>query len=233
MSLLEKNSVLKSMYETGLAVDGSPMHSHLPQSYAEALFQAVLSERPITVVEVGMAMGTSSLAILSALRETGGGRLVSIDPMQTSGWNGRGVAAIAAAGLADRHELIEDFDYRALPRLLDSGLQIDFAYIDGWHTFDYTLLDWWYIDRMLPARGVVVFNDCSWPAVDKAIRFVQTHRKYEEMDVGLPRVLTPKGDWLDQVKRRLPGGEPRRRSEDRYFRKKEAWEPSWDFFAPF
>jgi len=41
----------------------------------------------------------------------------------------------------------EDFDFKVLPRLLESGKKIDFAYIDGWHTFDYTLLDWCYIDR--------------------------------------------------------------------------------------
>ena len=134
-----------------------------------------------------MAFGVSSLAILAALREIGqDGKLISIDPGQSTGWQGCGRTAVARAGLSSRHELIEDYDYNALPRLLTSGLRIDFAYIDGWHTFDYSLLDWWYVDRMLPAGGVVGFNDCGWPAVEKAIRFVMTHRKYEELDVGLP-----------------------------------------------
>lgn len=233
MRLLDQCPILKSMYETGLSADGSPLHSHLPQNYAEAIFQVVLRERPQTVLEVGMAMGTSSLAILSALRAIGSGRLISIDPMQSTGWESKGLSAIKTAGLASQHELIEEYDYLALPRLLESSLKIDFAYIDGWHTFDYTLLDWFYIDRMLPAGGIVVFNDCSWPAVDKAISFVLSHRKYAEMDVGLPKVLTPKGSVAERIRRKLPGGQPRRRSEDRYFRKIEYWEPSWDFFAPF
>lgn len=32
----------------------------------------------------------------------------------------------------------------------------------GWHTFDHTLLAWWYVDKMLPAGGIVGFNDCDW-----------------------------------------------------------------------
>jgi len=68
----------------------------------------------------------------------------------------------AKASLSDRHELIEEYDYDALPRLRASGLRVDFAYLDGWHTFDHTLLAWWYVDKMLPAGGIVGFNDCDW-----------------------------------------------------------------------
>ena len=98
---------------------------------------------------------------------------------------------------------------------------------------EYTLLAFWYIDRMLNVRGIVAFNDCNWPAVDKAINFVLTHRRYAEIDVGLPITLSEKGDWWTRLRRMLPGGQPRLRGEDRYFRKLEHWEPRWDFYAPF
>ncbi|MDQ3159458.1 MAG: class I SAM-dependent methyltransferase [Pseudomonadota bacterium] len=233
MGLLERNAVLKTMYDTQTSADSSgPLHSNLPQSYAEALYGVVAKERPAVALEVGMAMGTSSLAMLTALQDIGG-RLISIDPTQSTAWNGKGVAAVAKAGLSHLHDLVEDYDYAALPRLLADGTVLDFAYIDGWHTFDYTLLDWWYIDRMLKPGGIVAFNDCSWPAVDRAIRFVLTHRKYIEIHVGLPITLTPKGSHADRLLRTLTGKDPRRRVEDRYFRKTEHWEPSWDFYAQF
>lgn len=237
MQLTDLNPVLKAMYETGQAVNqegAAALHSNLPKAYAEALFGVVTRERPLVALEVGMAFGTSALAILTAMKESGHGRLISIDPAQTSGWNNSGVAAVAKAGLSGLHELIEDYDYKALPKLLDAGTAVDFAYIDGWHTFDYTLLDWWYIDRMLPVGGVVAFNDCNWPAVDRAIRFMLSHRRYAEIDVGLPVTLSRKESLTKRIGRMLTG-EPdqRRRTEDRYFRKIEDWEPSWDFYAPF
>jgi hypothetical protein len=81
--------------------------------------------------------------------------------------------------------LLEEPDFKALPCLLERGTKLDFAYIDEWHTFDYTLLDFFYIDKMLRTGGVVAFNDCGWLAVDRVLRFVQSHRKYADMDAGL------------------------------------------------
>jgi predicted O-methyltransferase YrrM len=238
--LLERCLTLREMLESRTAYtsvgEGVPLHSDIRPEYAEALYQTVLRLRPSVAIEVGMAFGVASLAILTALRDgQADGKLISIDPMQSSQWKGGGVTAVAKAGLSDRHVLFEDYDYSVLPRLLASGSRVGFAYVDGWHTFDYTLLDWWYIDKMLPVGGVVGLNDCGWPAVEKVIRFVLTHRKYTELDVG----LTPQ--FLDYTRprellRRLTHGRKEtwyRRAEDRYFAKTEDWEPKWDFFAPF
>jgi len=215
-----------------LAGDKIPVHSDIGVAHAEALYKTILETRPTTVVEVGMAFGVSSLAILTALREIGlNGKLLSIDPVQTPDWKGCGLAAIARAGLKDRHEMHEDYDYNALPKLLASGLKIEFAYIDGWHTFDYALLDWWYLDRMLRVGGIAAFNDCSWPAVEKAIDFVLSHRKYTEIDVGIPMPRRRKKELLRLLTlglKKLPPLE-----KDRYFKKDADWEPRWDFYAPF
>src|SRR5256885_7845230 len=106
------------------------------------------------------------MPILPPLRDAGGGgRLISIDPVQLSDFQGIGVENLRRSGLADRHELHNAYDYFALPKLLESGLKIDFAYIDGWHTFDYALLDFFYVDKMLRPGGVVGFNDCGYRAV--------------------------------------------------------------------
>jgi predicted O-methyltransferase YrrM len=239
--LLSRCPVLKEMLESGFVqtLEGGqvPIDSNIPLAYAETLYETVLKTRPLVVLEIGMAFGVASLAILSALRDIcQNGKLVSIDPHQTSGnWKGGGVAAVDRAALKESHKLIEDYDFNALPHLLTSGFQLDFAYIDGWHTFDYVLLDWWYLDKMLPVGGVIGFNDCGWPAIDKVIKFVLTHRKYKEMDVGLPMEFAKQGRRRELL-RRLTFGEERqwyRRAEDRYFEKVESWEPKWDFFAEF
>lgn len=241
MSKLLKNCpILGEMLDSGVTYTQEgrevPMHVYLPLSYAEALYNTVLQYQPSTVIEIGMAFGISSLAILTALKEIErGGKLYSIDPFQSQQWHDCGVAAIQRSKLQNWHELIQDYDYNALPNLLASGLKVNLAYIDGYHTFDHTLLDWWYVDRMLTVGGVVGFNDCGMPAVDKVISFLMGHRKYEELDVGLPYEPSV-GLKKQALLRYLPTANKIkyfRRAEDRYFRKIENWEPQWDFFAPF
>ena len=211
--------LIYEMFETGQARDPKGqihkfehgIHLH----YAEALYGAILKLKPRVIVEVGLACGTSSLAMLTALKEIGeGGRVISIDPGQSTQWHSCAVANIERCGFASQHRLIEDFDYNALPLLLREGCKVDFGYIDGWHTFDYTLLDFFYIDRMLRKDGAVAFNDSHFRAVHRVIKFVLSHRKYREFDVGL------RPDYGS----RLPGGSIIKRltgrsNADRYFLK--------------
>lgn len=227
--------MLKRQAGISLSGESVPLNSNISMLHAQCLFDLVLREKPKRVLEVGMAFGTSSLAILAALEQNGGeGKLTTIDPVQTKEWKGCGISAIARAGLAGRHEMIEEFDYVALPKLLARGDMLDFAYIDGWHTFDYTLIDFWYADKMLREQGIVALNDCGWPAVHKAIRFILSHRDYAELDAGLPRRYRGWGR-VQEGAARLAGRKKGfgRRSEDRYFRKQTNWEPNWDFYSPF
>jgi len=236
-ALFEKNSVLKEMLLDRRVItrDGAvkPVISAITPRYAEALHRFVLERRPNVVVEVGLAQGASSLSILTALEDIGaGGRLISIDPFQREDYGEQGLFNIERSGLAARHEWIGELDYLALPRLLASGLKVDFGYIDGWHTFDYTLLDFWYLDKMTPVGGHLAFNDCGWRAVQKAIGFLLTHRKYVEVDVGLkPSVVL--GRELIRLVTGKWGRQYKRMNQDRYFRKDEAWEPPHDFFRNF
>jgi predicted O-methyltransferase YrrM len=231
--MLRSNEVLEQIYSTGKVTSdtGESLleNSGIVREYAVALYETVRAERPTTVLEIGMAHGLSSLAILTALRDNGGeGRLISIDPNQSSTFRSIGRRNVREAGLSDRHELIEAPDFFALPELLKSGLKVDMAYIDGWHTFDYVLLDFWYTDRLLRPNGVVAFNDCGYRAIHKVIKFVLNHRKYSEMDVGLP------ADYFsNKLIGRLIRRVTKRNNADRYFRKLAEWEPNYDFFAEF
>ena len=101
------------------------------------------------------------------------------------------------------------------------------AYIDGWHTFDYVALDVFFIDKMLDVGGIVGFNDCGWPAVRKALRYLTTHRRFVEVPVGLPRhrVRSARETATNALRNRKPA--------DRYFRKLEEWEPPWTYYRRF
>ena len=71
-------------------------------------------------------------------------------------WASIGVRNVERAGFTERHTLVESFDYIALPKLLQEGARFDFAFIDGMHLFDYTLLDFFFVDVMLDVGGWVV-----------------------------------------------------------------------------
>jgi hypothetical protein len=233
MELLSKNPTLQAIFTTGKVSDFSeqewPLHSGISAEHATALYRAIKAHQPTVVIEIGMAYGISSLAILTALQEIGGDRrLISIDPGQTREWNRIGVANVHRAGLSGAHDLIESYDYLALPELVSSDLGIDFAYVDGWHTFDYTLLDFFFIDKMLRKEGIVGFNDCGYQSVHRVCTFLQTHRKYEEKDMGLKPDYRGRNLAISAARRLL-----RWSRNVRYFQKLENWEPTWNFYARF
>lgn len=225
--------VLQEMFATYTVVDDAqntyPLDSNISTANANALYRTVIKYKPQLVVEVGMAYGISSLAILTALSNVNAnGKLISIDPGQSSHFHGVGIANVRRAGYADYHTLIENYDYLALPELIQQETTIDLAYIDGWHTFDYVLLDFFYLDKMLKVGGVVAFNDCAMPAIHKVMGYVMTHRKYQEIDVGL------KPDYLSRSPIETVRRTVRRISKtDRYFQKLEDWEPNWNYWKRF
>jgi predicted O-methyltransferase YrrM len=187
------NSVLSEILRTGMTktADGSgavEVHSAISSSEGEFLQKLVRKLDPTISIEVGLAYGISALFICDALQVRNGTQHIVIDPNQHGGawgnsWDGIGIANVRRAGYADIVQLIEAPSYRALPELEQSGKRIDFAFIDGWHTFDFTLVDFFFIDRMLNIGGVVVFDDADWPAVRKICRFVKTNLAYSVVAV--------------------------------------------------
>ena len=238
--LREKCPVLHEMFESRMVTDEAGTQHELlyyvRPHFAEALYRTVLARRPSLVVETGLASGVSTLAILTALEEIGEqGRLISIDPFEARDYQNCGLVAVRRAGLADRHQHINRPSHLALPELLASNTRVDLAYIDGDHRVDFVLLDFWYLDRMLPVGGTIAFNDCQMDSVNKVIAFLRTYRRYAELDVGLPYsyVGYTRLRGLIRRLRRISAKSYFRNGSDRYFEKKEDWDPRWDFFAPF
>lgn len=229
--MLQANSVplcpiLTEMLSTGLTIlpDGSKrkVMGAISQALAMALYRAVLRERPGVVVEIGMAQGVSTIAILAALRQTGG-RLISIDPYMHSLKPGEpwpeGMAAalyaVQRGGYADIHQHIHAKSCDALPRLLTENKdQVQMGYIDGAHDFANCFVDHFYLDQLLTIGGVLAFNDAGWLGVWSTIKYLERCKRYQEFDVGLPRSYVGRNPlvtairWARNVQR-----------QDRYFRK--------------
>lgn len=222
------NDQLANLFAAGSVTERSGTTHDLGASvrpeFAFALRDVAAKYAVDNALEIGMANGVTTLAILTGAPQS---RVVSIDPVQTQQYKEAGLVTLEQAGVADRHRLVQDYDYNALPALLSEGRRFDLTYIDGWHTFDYTLLDVFYADKMTPAGGVIGFNDCNWPSVHRVCSWLLRHRRYDEIDVGLERYDA--STTVKTLGRRVL----RRPTADRYFVKREDWEPNYNFWAAF
>jgi predicted O-methyltransferase YrrM len=183
------NDVLATILATGTVTrdDGTviPLHSATTQQEGEALQRLIRARRPQVTLEVGLAFGVSALFICEALAEVGGRTHIAIDPHQRQ-WDNLGLRHLERAGFGHLIEHHEVPSYRALPALEAAGRRIDFAFIDGWHTFDYAMVDFFYIDRLLVPGGVLVLDDAwSYPALRKLARYIAKHRRYRPIDTGI------------------------------------------------
>lgn len=178
------NRVLQSILRTGTvtAPDGRtlPLQSHVLADEASFLEGVVRAARPPTTLEVGLAMGCSALAICEATTDLPGARHIVMDPRQTAEplWGGIGLHHLEQAGFLERVEFHELPSHRALSALEARGQRVQFAFIDGFHTFDYTLVDFFLIDRLLDVGGLVAFDDADWPSVRRVVRYVATNHAY-------------------------------------------------------
>ncbi len=181
----EKNTVLAEVYRMGLVrLPSGEMRpadeNGMPRAEGEDLYALIRRERPATTLEVGMAFGLSTLFICQALAEGGGRRHIVMDPYQSRDYHALGLHHLRQAGLEHLVEFYEESSHRVLPRLEAAGTQVDFAFIDGVHLFDYTLVEFFYLDKMLRSGGLMVFDDLQLAAVRKVVRYAVTNRGYQD-----------------------------------------------------
>jgi predicted O-methyltransferase YrrM len=192
--------IVEEIYATREVIDaeGCRHKLHSETSRDEGILLAGLIEKHgfTRTLEVGCAYGLSSLFICTALARRGGGQHTILDPGQHTEWKGIGVHQLRRAGF-DFFELIEQPSELALPRLLEEGRRFQFALIDGWHTLDHALLDFFYVNRLLEEGGVIVFDDLHLPGVRRAARYVAGYPNYRVEGVARQSVFAP------SAKRRL------------------------------
>jgi predicted O-methyltransferase YrrM len=171
-----------------LAADGPPRirsdgdfeRVSVPASDSDVLRDLLLTEKPSTVIEIGLAYGSSALAIAEALAAGGSNatRHVIIDAYQKQ-FHGSGWAAIAGAGLAGLCSLVEERSQIALPRLLGDGFVADAAFVDGSHIFHNVFVDLFYLRELVRPGGLVVLDDCSHLSVATAARYFELNTGWQ------------------------------------------------------
>lgn len=178
------NLLLEQIYQTRQVEDAegnaiNPFPTATAYELGKVFYDLIQEEKLERTLEVGMAYGLSTLFICQAHSDKGTGHHTAIDPNQNSLWRSIGKLNIEKAGFADRFRFFEACSHEVLPQLLANGEQFDFAFIDGMHLFDYALVDFFYIDKMLRVGGYVIFDDIWMPSIRKVLYFVVQNKAYE------------------------------------------------------
>jgi predicted O-methyltransferase YrrM len=147
----------------------------LPERDCDAIRDLLITERPGTVIEIGLAYGSSALAIGEALISVGGDRHVILDPFQDSGYSDVGWEVIRSARLDGVATLLRERSQIALPRLAAEGMSADAAFVDGSHVFHNVFVDLYYLQMIVRPGGLVVLDDYWWPGVATAARYFETN----------------------------------------------------------
>jgi len=153
------------------------LNSNVDLEEGDFLQKLIISNNFSKSIEIGCAYGISSLFISDAIHKNMGKHLI-IDPNQSTDWKGIGIQNLKKSGLTN-FRIIEKPSEVALPELFIDNETFDFAFIDGWHTFDHTLIDFFYINKMLRPGGIVVIDDIGMTGLNKLSRFIYNYPCYQ------------------------------------------------------
>jgi predicted O-methyltransferase YrrM len=147
----------------------------LPERDCDLLRDVLVAEGAATVVEVGLAYGSSALAIGEALLTVGAAdpRHVVIDPFQQQAFANVGRDVLHEAGLDPVLTLIPAPSSLALPGLLQDGLVADAAFVDGSHRYHEVFLDLYFLRKIVRPGGLIVLDDDWTPSVRTAVRYYE------------------------------------------------------------
>lgn len=240
------NAVIDRLYAEGHPrdADGSPLDAYssfIQEESGRLLYDLVRAERPERSAEVGLAYGLSALHICQALEENGRGYHRAMDPSQSAVYRGVGVLNVERAGLTHRFGFREAPAHVGLPALLEEHgpHSHQFVLIDGMHTFDHTLTEFFLADHLLAVGGVVAIDDLWMPAIQRCLSFVLRNRPYELVPIDAARYGTPRRRLFRAARRmltapvRLPLDLRRYPLNTCALRKRAHDRRAWDHYRPF
>jgi predicted O-methyltransferase YrrM len=147
----------------------------LPERDCDLLRDLLVAEGAATVVEIGLAYGSSALAIGEALVavDRPHHQHVIIDPFQESVWSNVGWDLLREAGLGGVARLMPTPSSIALPNLVMEGLVADAAFVDGSHRFHEVFVDLYFLRKVVRPGGLIVLDDHWAPSVRTAARYYE------------------------------------------------------------
>ena len=147
----------------------------LPERDCDIVRDLLIAEQVQTVVEVGLAYGSSALAVGEALVtvDSPHPRHIVIDPFQQQAFNNVGSDLLRSAGLDSITTLIATPSSIALAQLVTEGVVADAAFIDGSHRFHEVFVDLYFLRKIVRPGGLIILDDDYQPPVRAAVRYYE------------------------------------------------------------
>lgn len=236
------NKILEEIILTGTTktIEGEPKKviAQISSEEGKLIHDCINDIQAEVSVEVGLAFGTSALYICDSLVKSDKTKHYVIDPYQMyeASYGGIGLNNLKKAGYESIIEFIDKPSHLALPGLESRGIKVDFAFIDGWHTFDHALVDFFLTDKILRVGGIVIIDDSDWSAVQKVCSFISKNRSYEFISGSPQRSHLKKNiSKISKVKNYFSGSSDT--AQKLYgaiaFKKQSEDKRSWDHFEEF
>jgi len=167
-------------------LDGDFERVALPAGDCDVLRDTLVAHRAHVVIEIGLAYGSSALAIGEALSATGATdvRHIVIDPYQATSYDNVGWDALSAAGLTDRTTLVTEASSIALARLAAEGTTADAAFVDGSHRFHEVFVDLYFLRMLVRPGGLIIVDDAAWPSVAAALRYFDLNLGWRPVEIA-------------------------------------------------
>jgi predicted O-methyltransferase YrrM len=190
----EKKSKLNDFFSSPIKIgDNGKEYSidrtSLQMIEARTLQKLVAESNAKRTLEIGLALGSSAVAIAEML-EKGNGDVhhIALDPFQADFGN---VALRELERLGLRHlvEFRAEPSEEFLPHAVKSGLRFDLILDDGSRTIGQKVTNTFFGDRCLNPTGILVFHDAFIPSAAASIRYLLQERGYELIK------LVPDSHW--------------------------------------
>jgi predicted O-methyltransferase YrrM len=158
----------------------------LPEPECDALRDALIAHGAHVVIEVGLAYGSSALAIGEALCSTGESNVshIVIDPFQATAYDNVGWDVLNAAGLAGRTSLFGEPSSIVLARLAQDGFTADAAFVDGSHRFHEVFVDLYFLRKLIRPGGLIILDDATLPSVATAVRYFDFNLGWQPVSIA-------------------------------------------------
>ena len=157
----------------------------LPAADADHLRDLLIAHGAHTVIEVGLAYGSSALAIGEALCSNGTDvSHIVIDPFQATSYGNVGWDAMNAAGLATHTTFIGEPSSAALARLVADSVTVDAAFVDGSHRFHEVFVDLYFLRKLVRPGGLIILDDAEWPSVATALRYFDLNLGWQPVTIA-------------------------------------------------
>ncbi|MFO1451970.1 MAG: class I SAM-dependent methyltransferase [Opitutaceae bacterium] len=195
--------------------------ANMPSGLGDAVWTLhglVRTLKPSVCVEIGSAHGLSTCVIALALKQNLHGRLWAVDPHLPNAWSDDQAGDtwsdlarnLRRARVSSYVEVVRLKSAEAGPHLPSA---IDFAFIDGDHSYEGVRTDWSLLAPRMTPGGILALHDTLW---DRKAGDPE-YRKWRRPDMGVPRfmeelrnagypIITLEQNWGLSLVHARPGG---------------------------